>query len=505
MRRSFMSDPLYWVVFTEYIQNQLQIGDQPLEFFLEGTRSRTGKFLQPKLGVLSMVVDAYTNARVPDIIICPISISYDRILEESPYAYELLGIPKPKESLRGLIRSRSVLTEDYGSIHVHIGELIPLSRFTEGKFNRADNAAIPRHLFHYLSNEEKKAVKSLGYKVLHDLQKGMIHSPSVLVASIMLQNLQGLHFDELLEKFTWLRELCHLWNISIKSAGNTDSVVLVNESIDFLKSSLEKTKEGFVKIRDITTNAIEGASSSGQGAKEGEHLAKSVRNVKDEAAIHMMLACKRNVILCDFFRTGLFSLCAYKQPSSEKHLVQLFADFEFLMKLLVKEVPPVTEQILENFEYFRETVQSLEHHGSINNRNGKVKILQEKDIAFSANIWRPILTAYWITCQFFANYPDRNRERPLSEMVKQIQNKAAELVLTGDVKFYEVLSLDLLRNSVMALVDLRVVDASKSVDGAVVVSVPSSSKVTETLHKIGEYLDLPCSTLTLTLPQLSKL
>lgn len=50
MRRSFMSDPLYWVVFTEYIQNQLQFGDQPLEFFLEGTRSRTGKFLQPRLG-----------------------------------------------------------------------------------------------------------------------------------------------------------------------------------------------------------------------------------------------------------------------------------------------------------------------------------------------------------------------------------------------------------------------------------------------------------------------
>ena len=53
-----------------------------------------------------------------------------------------------------------------------------------------------RHLFHYLSNDEKKTVKSLGYKVLHDLQKGMIHSPSVLVASIMLQNLQGLHFGK---------------------------------------------------------------------------------------------------------------------------------------------------------------------------------------------------------------------------------------------------------------------------------------------------------------------
>lgn len=51
-----------------------------------------------------------------------------------------------------------------------------------------------RHLFHFLSDEEKKVVKSLGYKVLYDLQAGMISSSSVLVASIMLQNLQGLHF-----------------------------------------------------------------------------------------------------------------------------------------------------------------------------------------------------------------------------------------------------------------------------------------------------------------------
>ena len=47
-----------------------------------------------------MVLDLYTNARVPDLLICPITFSYDRIPEESLYAYELLGIPKPKESLR---------------------------------------------------------------------------------------------------------------------------------------------------------------------------------------------------------------------------------------------------------------------------------------------------------------------------------------------------------------------------------------------------------------------
>lgn len=50
------------------------------------------------LGMLSASLESYFKAELPDIMIVPISISYDRILEESLYAYELLGIPKPKES-----------------------------------------------------------------------------------------------------------------------------------------------------------------------------------------------------------------------------------------------------------------------------------------------------------------------------------------------------------------------------------------------------------------------
>lgn len=97
----------------------------------------------------------------------------------------------------------------------------------------------------------------------------------------------------------------------------------MNESIDFLKSSLEKTKDGFVRIRDIETNGDGAPSTPGQAAKNGVHLATSATNIKDKAAIHMLLACKRNVILFDFFRTGMLSLAAHKQRSPEKHLGKL--------------------------------------------------------------------------------------------------------------------------------------------------------------------------------------
>ena len=86
-----------------------------------------------------MVVDAYTNARVPDVIICPISISYDRILEESLYAYELLGIPKPKESLRVSIA--------YNWYKYSQNELMPVPRWGLAKdlnlskdLNKGDNS-----------------------------------------------------------------------------------------------------------------------------------------------------------------------------------------------------------------------------------------------------------------------------------------------------------------------------------------------------------------------------
>ena len=50
IRRTFGSDALYWAVFTEYVQTQLRNGDAPLEFFVEGTRSRTGKSYIPRIG-----------------------------------------------------------------------------------------------------------------------------------------------------------------------------------------------------------------------------------------------------------------------------------------------------------------------------------------------------------------------------------------------------------------------------------------------------------------------
>lgn len=87
-----------------------------LECFVEGTRSRLGKLLQPKLGVVKIILDAIIDNRVPDCYIVPISIGYDKIIETSSYATELLGTPKEKESLWQVLTSSRLLQLKWGRV-----------------------------------------------------------------------------------------------------------------------------------------------------------------------------------------------------------------------------------------------------------------------------------------------------------------------------------------------------------------------------------------------------
>ncbi|CAL8081175.1 unnamed protein product [Orchesella dallaii] len=130
IRRRFGNDILYWAIITEYVSRTLLQGGHPMEIFIEGTRSRTGKSLPPKTGLLTTILELVRTREIPDILILPISMSYDRTLEETLYAHELLGQPKPKESTNGLLRAlRWLGSQQYGSIYVNFGNFISVNQF----------------------------------------------------------------------------------------------------------------------------------------------------------------------------------------------------------------------------------------------------------------------------------------------------------------------------------------------------------------------------------------
>ncbi|RZA37223.1 MAG: glycerol-3-phosphate 1-O-acyltransferase PlsB [Lysobacteraceae bacterium] len=127
MRRSFRGNPLYSAVFTEYVA-QLVSGGYSLEYFIEGGRSRTGRLLQPKGGMISMTVRAFLRQPRKPVLFQPVYIGYEKLLEGNSYLDELSGRPKEKESIWALLWSiPKVLRQNYGQVVVNFGEAIPLN------------------------------------------------------------------------------------------------------------------------------------------------------------------------------------------------------------------------------------------------------------------------------------------------------------------------------------------------------------------------------------------
>jgi glycerol-3-phosphate O-acyltransferase len=128
IRRSFNNNRLYAAAFSEYVAFLLQKG-YPLQFFLEGGRSRTGKLLQPKTGVLAMVVNSYIKNHERPIFFVPVYMGYDRVFEVGTYRKELTGAKKKSESVGQLVASRKALWSTHGRAYVAFGAPFSLEEF----------------------------------------------------------------------------------------------------------------------------------------------------------------------------------------------------------------------------------------------------------------------------------------------------------------------------------------------------------------------------------------
>lgn len=125
MRRRFAGNKLYAAVFERYLGLNLVKG-VPIEYFIEGTRSRTGRLLAPRSGMLAMTVRTYVRNPDRPIVFVPVYFGYEKLLEGRSYIGELSGNAKRKESLLGFVRSLRALRKRFGKVYVNFGEPIAL-------------------------------------------------------------------------------------------------------------------------------------------------------------------------------------------------------------------------------------------------------------------------------------------------------------------------------------------------------------------------------------------
>lgn len=189
MRRSFKDNPLYGAVFREYVHSILVRGT-PLEYFIEGGRSRSGRLLPPKKGMLAMTVQSHLREAGKPIVFMPTYIGYERIMEGGTYVGELQGKPKESESLLGLLKAARKIERIFGTVHVSFGQPLFLADFMQ-KYDVA-----PACLSHDRTDAPMPAnamqmIDNLSVKIMQGINRAVVINPVSLLSLVLLDTPHG--------------------------------------------------------------------------------------------------------------------------------------------------------------------------------------------------------------------------------------------------------------------------------------------------------------------------
>ena len=256
IRRSFKDDPVYKFVLQHYVDYLVEKRFS-LEWYVEGGRSRTGKLLPPRFGMLAYVVDAWRRGKAEDVLLLPVSIAYDQIQEVGAYAAEQGGAPKERESFGWFLRVVRRLRRRYGEIHIRFGEPLSLAK----ALGRAEPGAEPA------PDEQSLAVRKLAFEVCVRINRATPITPSSLVTLAMLgSGFRALSVDETL---TALRNLLHF----VRTRGLPTTGVLDLDEPEGVRRRLEA-----LVANDVVTRFDDGPETVYRIGPEQQLAAAYYRN-----------------------------------------------------------------------------------------------------------------------------------------------------------------------------------------------------------------------------------
>ena len=204
IRRSFKDNPVYSAVMRSYVEQLIALG-VPLEYFIEGGRSRTGRMLKPKLGMLSMTVDAFVRTQSRPLAFVPVYIGYDKLMEGRSYLGEIYGGKKQGESFFGIIRAIFRLKGKFGKVTVSFGKPIDLSDLLDKqKPDWADRVAeIEQRPDWY-----RETVSRLSQQIMFEINRACVINPINLIATILIATpRQSIDLEELIQQGKFLSRL----------------------------------------------------------------------------------------------------------------------------------------------------------------------------------------------------------------------------------------------------------------------------------------------------------
>lgn len=432
LRRSFRGNYLYGQVFAKYIKVLLQEG-LPVEFFIEGGRSRTGKMVMPKYGLLAMVIQAFRESYYDDLAIIPVFIGYDRVIEEKSYLKELEGGKKVREKASSLIKSRKILKKRYGSVYLNIGEPIMLKAYLEGQDKYISDMTV---------DERRSLYRKMGYNIADRINKISVVTPFSLVAAGLLSHYKrGISHNDLMQLldgfYDYLDHRKVRFSYSLASREKA-----LNDSLDLFESS------GLI-------------SKMGVEEDEEDEFEEIIYSIEEEGK-RLTLEYYKNNIMHSFVSLAFVATSILSHDSDEIPLSSIIEDYRFFKRLFWHEfifddnVDDVTE-VNDVLNYIHDRGMIVGHE---NDGRAWIEVKGKGRITLLpfASLISNYIESYWITirgCSYL-----KNKERQEKDLLRRIHKLGIKMYKKGEVSRAEALSQLNYRNALEFLSDAEVVTVS---------------------------------------------
>ena len=220
IRRSFRDNELYKIVLRSYIDFLIE-KRFPLEWYMEGGRSRSGKLNAPRFGLLHYVVDAVHRGKSEDVQLIPVSITYDQIQDVPDYAREAQGRGKEEESIGWLLKAVRSLRQRYGDIYIRFGEPVPVSSALSGTSD--------------LEDDHSPGLQKLAFEVMYRIGRVTPVTPVAIVSiSLLAARGKARTASEIAEECVRLVDFVRSRDLPTTERLELDDPAVVSRILDWL-------------------------------------------------------------------------------------------------------------------------------------------------------------------------------------------------------------------------------------------------------------------------------
>ncbi len=450
MRRSFKGLKLYGTVFRQYVKTLINEG-YSIEFFIEGGRSRTGKIVYPKMGILKYLIESIDEGYNKDMVFVPLTINYDRILEETSYLGEVKGKEKKAESTIAFVKSRKLLRRKYGSVYLKFSEPVSFQSLRQQYSDKED------------------PTMDIGIFITRKINETVVVTPfSLVTTGILMSASRGFTFDQIRERTGQLREYFTACGIFMtESLKKSD----IDPSIRYVISSYQND--------DIVRELVH--QEDGAPAE----LPKELYIVEEESRARINIY--KNNIVQFLLPLSFVSLSLLESRSDDSARAEdLRESFARLHRFYTPEF--VYTSMMDDIDgALAKTLEFLEASSYITRKGGVITLLKTDDLKSFARAVQEYLESYLIVYRAVSDSAVRTTRR---DLMNEIRRHGTAMYHLGEVALPESLSLPSYQSALSSAIGSGIVVEQKFGKKNVDLRIENQEQARPVVEMLRRYLDM---------------